>query len=332
MSIKSKKIKIVSSGVYLPKKISSEELEKQHNIELGWSKKFSGVASRHHVTFESNAYMGAKAIESALEKSSLNLSDIDLIISAGATFDYPLPNQASVTKSKLKNGLKYDIPSIDVDTSCLSFVTSFDIASKMMDDYQYKNVIIVTSEISSKGINTKNPETLTLFGDAAVAIILSYDKSSDSSYIKGALKTYSKGIDHAIIKGGGNKFFFKEHAYDEHLHSFKMDGRNLLKIARKEIGSFADSFFKDINYDIKNMNIVIPHQASKIGIQLFKKIFNLKENIVKDNLLHHGNCIAASIPLVIHQLIESGEMKRGDLCFLLGTSAGFSIGATLFKY
>jgi len=276
--------------------------------------------------------MGAKAIESALEKSNLNLSDIDLIISAGATFDYPLPNQASVTKSKLKDGLKYDIPSIDVDTSCLSFVTSFDIASKMMDDYQYKNVIIVTSEISSKGINTKNPETLTLFGDAAVAIILSYDKYSNSSYIKGALKTYSKGIDHAIIKGGGNEFFFKEHAYDEHLHSFKMDGRNLLKIARKEIGSFADSFFKDMNYDIKNMNVVIPHQASKIGIQLFKKIFNLKENIVKDNLLNHGNCIAASIPLVIHQLIESGEIKRGDLCFLLGTSAGFSIGATLFKY
>ena len=72
--------------------------------------------------------MGAKAIESALEKANLTLADIDLIISAGATFDYPLPNQASVTKSKLSDGKKYNVPSIDVDTSCLSFVTSFDIA------------------------------------------------------------------------------------------------------------------------------------------------------------------------------------------------------------
>ena len=80
------------------------------------------------------------------------------------------------------------------------------------------------------------------------------------------------------------------------------------------------------------MNVVIPHQASKIGLALFRKIFNLKEGVIKENLLNHGNCISASIPLVIHQLIQKNKIKRGDLCFLLGTSAGFSIGAILFKY
>ena len=29
---------------------------------------------------------------------------------------------------------------------------------------------------------------------------------------------------------------------------------------------------------------------------------------------------------------EIGKLKRGNLCLLLGTSAGFSIGATLFRY
>ena len=332
MKIENKKIKILSTGAYLPKKISSEEIEKKYNLERGWSEKFSGVANRHHATFESNAYMGAKAIESALEKANLTLADIDLIISAGATFDYPLPNQASVTKSKLSDGKKYNVPSIDVDTSCLSFVTSFDIASKMIDNYQYKKVVIVTTELGSKGLNPKNPETLTLFGDAAVAMIISFDEKSDSCYIKGAMNTFSDGLEHAIIKGGGNEFFFKDNPYDPALHSFKMDGRNLLKIARKEIGVFTETFFSDIDYDINEMKIVIPHQASKTGIALFKKIFNFKEGIVKDNLTNHGNCIAASIPLVIHQLIESGQMNRGDLCFLLGTSAGFSVGATLFRY
>ena len=146
------------------------------------------------------------------------------------------------------------------------------------------------------------------------------------------MNTFSDGLEHAIIKGGGNEFFFKDNPYDPALHSFKMDGRNLLKIARKEIGVFTETFFSDIEYNINEMKIVIPHQASKTGIALFKKIFNFKEGIVKDNLTNHGNCIAASIPLVIHQLIESGQMNRGDLCFLLGTSAGFSVGATLFRY
>jgi 3-oxoacyl-[acyl-carrier-protein] synthase-3 len=186
-----KKVKIVSSACYLPKKVSSKQLEDQYNLPKGWSEKYSGVANRHHVTFESNGYMGARAIEAALENSNLQLSDIDLIISAGATFDYPLPNQSSIIKSELKEGLKYNTPTIDIDTTCLSFVTSFDIASKMMDNYQYKNIIIVASEIGSNGLNPNNPETLTLFGDAAVAVILSCDKNSESFFVKGAMKTYT---------------------------------------------------------------------------------------------------------------------------------------------
>ena len=325
-------IKIIASGQYLPKSISSSEIEEKHNLSKGWSERYSGVRNRYHATFESNGYMGARAIESALENSNLELSDIDLIISAGATFDYPLPNQSSITKSELKEGLKYNIPTIDIDTTCLSFVTSFDIASKMMDNYQYKNIIIVASEIGSNGLNPNNPETLTLFGDAAVAVILSCDKNSESFFVKGAMKTYTEGVYHTIIEGGGNKYFFKDNPYDEELHSFKMDGMKLLKLAKKEMKSFTDEFFEDLDYTMEDVDIVIPHQTSKIGMALFKKLYNLDNNKVMSNLENHGNCVAASIPLVIHQSVENKKLKRGDLCLLLGTSAGFSIGASLFRY
>ena len=182
--------------------------------------------------------MGARAIESALENSNLELSDIDLIISAGATFDYPLPNQSSITKSELKEGLKYNIPTIDIDTTCLSFLTSFDIASKMMDNDQYKNIIIVSSEIGSNGLDPNNSETLTLFGDAAAAVILSYNESIDSLFIKGAMKTYTEGVYHTIIKGGGNKFFFKDNPYDEELHSFNRKWQKVIKVGKKRNETF----------------------------------------------------------------------------------------------
>ena len=44
-----------------------------------------------------------------------------------------------------------------------------------------------SSEIASNGLNTNNPETLTLFGDAAAAVILSYDESGKSFFLKGSL-------------------------------------------------------------------------------------------------------------------------------------------------
>ena len=95
---------------------------------------------------------------------------------------------------------------------------------------------------------------------------------------------------------------------------------------------FTDEFFEDLDYTMEDVDVVIPHQTSKIGMALFKKMYNLDDDKVMSNLLNHGNCIAASIPLVLHQSIENKKIKRGDLCLLLGTSAGFSIGASLFRY
>jgi len=330
--INNKNIKIVSSGCYLPKCISSSEIEINNNIPKGWSEKYNGVKNRHHVTFETNGYMGARAIESALEKSDLDLSDIDLIISAGASFDYILPNQSSTIKSELKHGVSYNIPAIDIDTTCLSFMTSFDIASKMMDGYQYRNVIIVASEVASKGLNSNNFETATLFGDGAAAIILSFDSDNKSSYIKGSTKTYSEGVFDTIIKGGGVKYYFKDHPYDPELHSFQMNGRKLLKLAKREMKNFTNDFFNDIDYSMDDVDLVIPHQASKIGLELFKKMYSIDASKIMSNIESHGNCIAASIPLIINQSIHHNKLKRGDLCLLIGTSAGFSIGASLFRY
>jgi 3-oxoacyl-[acyl-carrier-protein] synthase-3 len=53
---------------------------------------------------------------------------------------------------------------------------------------------------------------------------------------------------------------------------------------------------------------------------------------VKETLAKYGNCISASIPLTFMDAVEKGEIKRGDICFLSGTSAGFSIGGVLLKY
>ena len=76
MSI-ARNIKIISMGVYLPQKISSNQIESAHQLDKGWSERYSGVRYRHHVTSETNAYMGAQAIESALEKSPFKKSTSD---------------------------------------------------------------------------------------------------------------------------------------------------------------------------------------------------------------------------------------------------------------
>ncbi len=325
-------VKIIASGKYLPQKVDSAQIEAKFQMPLGWSEKYSGVKSRHHVTFESNGFMGARALEEAMAKANIEPKDLDLIISAGATFDYPLPNQSCIIKHELIDGMKSSVGTLDIDTTCLSFVTALEIASKLLDGDQYKRIAIVSSEIASNGLNPNNRETLTLFGDGAAAFIVEYDESGISQFIKGGMKTYAEGAYHTIIRGGGNKHYFKDNPYDPELHSFQMNGMKLLRLAKEKGPEFIQWLLDDLGFGPEKIKIVIPHQASKVGLTLFNNCLPFRPEQIKGNLATHGNCIAASIPLVLHENIENGTLKRGDNCMLIGTSAGFSIGGVIFKY
>lgn len=330
--ITGKPIRILAMGTFLPAQVVSAEIERRHGIPLGWSEKYSGVHTRHHVKTESNGFMGARAAENALEKAKIGLDQIDMLISASGTYDYPIPNQASIIKHEMKDGAKYDFPAIDIDSTCLSFVAALDFAARILDGKSFKKILIVSSEIASKGLDSNNWETTTLFGDGAAAAIVQFDEQSDSLFIKGSQKTYSEGVYHTWIEGGGNAKFFSEFPYDHELHSFKMDGRKLLRLAKEKIPLFMTDFFHDLPIGIEELDVIIPHQASKLGMQIFSSLYSFDRNQVKSSLAHYGNCIAASIPLTFSDCIDSGEIKRGDLCFLSGTSAGFSIGGVLLKY
>lgn len=330
--ITNRPLKIVAMGTYLPQAIDSQEIEKKNGIPVGWSKKYSGVESRHHVTFETNGYMGAQAADQALEKAGLRLDDIDLLLAAGGTFDYPLPNQASIIKKEMKDGDISDIAAIDLDATCLSFVAALDFASRMLDPHSMKRILIVSAETASKGLNPSNWETTTLFGDGAAAAIVEYDPSGESHVIRSLQKTYSKGVYEAIIEGGGNKHFFRDTPYDAELHSFRMNGKSLLRLAKQEIPKFMDAFYNEVPFGIEQTDLIIPHQASKMGMHIFTSMYSFAPKQVKSTLNRHGNCIAASIPLTLAEAIENTELKRGQNCLLSGTSAGFSIGGILIRY
>lgn len=330
--ITGKPIKIVAMGTYLPRLVPSAEIESKHGIPTGWSSKYSGVNTRHQVTDESNGFMGARAAEQALNKANLKISDIDLLISASATYDYPLPNQASIIKSEIQGGEKADFPAIDIDSTCLSFVAALEFAARILDGKTLKTILIVSSEIASKGLNPQNWETTTLFGDMAAAAVVTFDHDSNSLFIKGTQKTYSEGVYDTIIQGGGNKFSYKDFPYDTEMYTFKMNGKKLLRLAKNKIPLFMSEFFSDLPLSIENVDIIIPHQASKMGLQIFKSLYSFEKNQVQETLSNYGNCIAASIPVTLSDCIDAGTIQRGDTCLLCGTAAGFSIGSVLIKF
>lgn len=164
------------------------------------------------------------------------------------------------------------MPTIDIDSTCLSFVNAFEVAASLLASKNYKRIVIVSTEISSKGLDYTNWETCTLFGDCAVAAILEWNEKEDSSFIKSGTRSYSEGVKHTIIEGGGNVVPFKTQAYDSKLHTFQMNGIKLLKLSKKKIPEFISWFFEDLEMSLLDIDRIIPHQASKTGLAIFERI------------------------------------------------------------
>jgi 3-oxoacyl-[acyl-carrier-protein] synthase-3 len=46
----------------------------------------------------------------------------------------------------------------------------------------------------------------------------------------------------------------------------------------------------------------------------------------------YGNCIAASVPMALAILVQSGRLRRGDQILLLGTGAGLSVAGAVLRW
>jgi len=113
-----------------------------------------------------------------------------------------------------------------------------------------------------------------------------------------------------------------------------MNGKRLLRFTKSVLPKFLNNFLNPINSTLEDIDFIIPHQASKLGLRLFAEHTKKyeKQNTVTGQLEKYGNCISASIPLAFVESVADGSIKRGDTCLLCGTAAGVSIGGVLIKY
>jgi 3-oxoacyl-[acyl-carrier-protein] synthase-3 len=326
-------VKIAATGVYLPEKIvTSAWLAETLHIDEQWILEKSGVKKRHWVTDETVALMGARALEKALQKTNIKFEELDAIICASGSYDYPVPSTACLIPAFLGKN-QAGIPCWDIDATCLSFIVALDAISYLIAGGKYQYVAIISSEIASRTLNFNDKETTTLLGDAAVAVILSKTSAIEKSGIlQSSVKTFSEGAMDTYVKGGGNAWHPRNPEAKDEDFTFQMNGRKLLKIASEKLLPFMEEIFEKAGFHWTELNMVIPHQASKLGLLMAQKQLKLSDNQFYKNLENYGNCIAASVPLALHEAIEVGKINRGDTICLLGTGAGFSIGANILVY
>ncbi|MGN7942835.1 beta-ketoacyl-ACP synthase III [Virgibacillus sp. 6R] len=327
-------IKITGIGSYLPKRIvDGAEIDKIIGAKNGWSEKKSGVKQRYFVTDETASYMGAEAAKKAIADAGIELNELDCIVSGSGTIEQAIPCNASLIQEQL--GLQHSgIPAFDINSTCLSFLTALDMISYAMESGRFNHVLIVSSEIASVGLNWSQNESSILFGDGAVAYVFSKTTETDSSHIIASrMETYSAGAHLSEIRGGGTKIHPRNYAEDtKEDFLFDMDGTAIFKLSYKLLPTFIGKLFENTNLTMDDIKMIVPHQASASAMKIIRKKLSVNEERFMTTIENYGNMIAASIPMALYEAIKQGRVKRGDKVFLLGTSAGLSIGGILLEY
>lgn len=326
------KINILAIAKYLPQnRIASSTLDQIAKGKIGRIEKNTGVQFRHHISGnETICEMGATVLKNALQVAELTPKDIDLLLFAGACFDYPVPHNSVLIKSKITDD-SVNFNCIDIHTTCLSFLSALEIAHLYLQSLKYKRIAIVCSEISSLTLTPKDEKVFGLFGDGAAAIVI--ESSPEKGYLPAhtVFKNYPSGALYAQVPIGGiNRGFYNTPEDDDYY--FKMDGKSLIRLTTKHLPAFIEELEKNTGYKITDFDKIVTHQTSRYGNEYLRKTFKLKDSQVVETLAFYGNCISASLPLGLAYLWDDGYDFEGKKILLLGTGAGLTIGAMVLVF
>lgn len=329
-----RRVKIEGTGKYLPKRaVTDEELDQKFGVKAGWTHKATGVGVRHYVSEgETASSMGAQAAQDALDAAGLTFADIDCLVCTSGTKEQPLPSTAVFIQQALGQE-DSGVPAFDIDATCLSFVVGLDTMSYLVAAGRYRHVLLVATEIASAGLNWNDKESAALFGDGAAAVVIGASSPDDSAQIvHTSLQTYSKGARYSEIQGGGTRLPAHTQTELADPFLFYMDGQGIFRMASRLLPNFIDDILAKSNTSMEEFKLVIPHQGSAMAMRLLRKKLGISEEQFLNITPNHGNTIAASIPMGIHEAIVQGKIQRGDRILLMGTAAGLSLGGMVLDY
>jgi len=321
-------------GYYVPEKVvTNADLEKIMDTSDEWIRERTGIIERRYVADgENNADMAEKASRKALDHAGCDVQDIDFIIYATLSPDYFFPGSGCLLQDQL--GLN-GIGALDIRNQCCGFVYGLSIADQYIKTGEYKNILLVGSEVQSRGIDltTRGRDIAVLFGDGAGAAIISRTDDENRGIINTKLHADGKYIKELWCEDPGSikNPRLSHEMIDSTSHWPYMNGRYVFKHAATRFPEVINEALEAANINKDDVDLVIPHQANMRITEAVRMRLELPEEKVYSNIHKYGNTTAASIPIAMSEAIAEGLIKEGSLICLAAFGSGFTWASALLR-
>jgi len=321
--------RITGTGSYVPAKtLTNADLENMVATSDQWITERTGIRSRAVVgPGEACSDLAVKAARRALEAANISATDLDMILLATCTGDYPLPATACLIQHQLG---ATKAAACDLGAACCGFVYALSMADAYVKTGM-RHVLVVGSEVMSAITDWTDRNTCVLFGDGAGAAVVSASEGAS-----GVLSTHLRS-DGALweliaVPGGGSRLPPSEKVVTEKLNCIKMKGNETFKVAVRTLEEIARETLAANQFTIADLDLYVPHQANVRILRAVADRLELPLEKVMLNLDRYGNTSAASIPIALDEAVRQGRIKQGSLVMLGAFGAGLTWASALIRW
>jgi 3-oxoacyl-[acyl-carrier-protein] synthase-3 len=307
--------RVLGLGAYRPRRrVTNAELSETMETSDEWIQTRVGIAERRWASEdETLVEMAVAAGGKALAASGLSPDVIDLVIVASASLRNPIPGIGP----RVAHRLGATRPgAFDLNAGCAGFCYALGLANDSIRAGSVRNALIVGVERLTDVTDLADRGTAVIFADGAGAMVVG---AADEPGI-GPVAWGSDGDQHTAI------------SIPEGLPHMTMAGQAVYRWATTKLTETLLEAMRKAGVGPADIDVFAPHQANlRIIESMAKKIGFPESTVIARDIVQTGNTSAASVPLALTALLESGEAKSGDTALVLGYGAGLTFAGQVLN-
>jgi len=321
---------ITGWGMYAPPRVmTNDDLAKLVDTSDEWIVSRTGIRERRIAgEGETTTSLSVNAARDALAVAGMDPSQLDLVIVATCSPDYPLPATSVTVATAL--GATH-AAGFDLQAACSGFLYGLATGSSFIRSGMYRNVLVIGVEVLSRFIDWTDRNTCVLFGDGAGAVLL---QASDQAGGLIGFNLYSDGTGYEgiIVPAGGSVCPASPKTTAEGQHFIRMAGREVYKYATRQLADSAVAALRDAGIGVADVDQFVFHQANLRIIENVQKALSIPEEKTYINIEKYGNTSAASVPMALAEAVAAGRIKQGDKILMVAFGAGYTAGAAVVEW
>lgn len=321
---------ITGWGISVPDRVlTNKDLAQMVDTDAEWIESRTGIRERRIVNDEqTTASIATEAALNALSVANITPIDIDLIIIATSSPEHIFPATACIVQNNIG---AIRAGAFDLLAACTGFIYALNIASQAIRTGSIKSALVIGSETLSRLVDWTDRTTCILFGDGAGAFVLQAGEEK-AGLLSAVMRSDGSGADLLTLPAGGSALPASLETVKNGLHYIAMNGREVFRFATRVMTQATNESVKEAGLKIKDIDLVIPHQANQRIIETAMKNIEIPMDRCVVNLDRYGNTSTASIPIATFEAIQDGRVKPGNNIVFVGFGAGLTWGAAVVRW